>query len=69
MPGTVVAVAARSGDTVEAGQLLVTIEAMKMEHKMLSPAAGVVTIGVTKGELVSLDQIVASVSPHKGAAA
>jgi acetyl-CoA/propionyl-CoA carboxylase, biotin carboxylase, biotin carboxyl carrier protein len=69
MPGTVVAVSAESGDTVKAGQLLVTIEAMKMEHKMLSPTAGVVTIGVTKGELVSLDQIVASISPHKGAAA
>jgi acetyl-CoA/propionyl-CoA carboxylase, biotin carboxylase, biotin carboxyl carrier protein len=79
MPGTVVAVAARSGDTVHAGQLLVTIEAMKMEHKMLSPTAGVVTIGVASGELVSLDQVVASISPsdtsslgespHEGAAA
>jgi acetyl-CoA/propionyl-CoA carboxylase biotin carboxyl carrier protein len=69
MPGTVVAVAAQSGDTVEAGQLLVTIEAMKMEHKMLASTAGVVTIGVTKGELVSLDQVVASIDPHKGEAA
>ena len=69
MPGTVVAVAAKSGDTVEAGQLLVTIEAMKMEHKMLASTAGVVTIGVTEGELVSLDQVVASIDPHKGAAA
>jgi acetyl-CoA/propionyl-CoA carboxylase biotin carboxyl carrier protein len=69
MPGTVVAVAAKSGDTVEAGQLLVTIEAMKMEHKMLASTAGVVTIGVTKGELVSLDQVVASIDPHKGEAA
>ena len=69
MPGTVVAVAAKSGDTVEAGQLLVTIEAMKMEHKMLASVSGVVTIGVTQGELVSLDQVVASIDPHKGEAA
>ena len=69
MPGTVVAVSAKSGDTVEAGQLLVTIEAMKMEHKMLASISGVVTIGVTQGDLVSLDQVVASIDPHKGAAA
>jgi acetyl-CoA/propionyl-CoA carboxylase biotin carboxyl carrier protein len=69
MPGTVVAVAAKSGETVTAGQLLVTIEAMKMEHKMLSPTAGVVTIGVSTGDLVSLDQVVASIDPHEGAAA
>jgi acetyl-CoA/propionyl-CoA carboxylase biotin carboxyl carrier protein len=76
MPGTVVSVSARTGDPVEAGQLLVTIEAMKMEHKMLSPTAGVVTIGVSQGDLVSLDQVVATISPrdigddspHEGAA-
>ena len=69
MPGTVVAVAAKSGDTVEAGQLLVTIEAMKMEHKMLASTDGVVTIDVSQGDLVALDQVVARVSPHEGAAA
>jgi acetyl-CoA/propionyl-CoA carboxylase biotin carboxyl carrier protein len=68
MPGTVVAVASKSGDEVEAGQLLVTIEAMKMEHKLTSSVAGVVTIDVVQGDLVALDQIVAQVSPHEGAA-
>jgi acetyl-CoA/propionyl-CoA carboxylase biotin carboxyl carrier protein len=61
MPGTVVAVAVRSGESVTTGQLVVTIEAMKMEHKMLSPTDGVVTIDVSRGELVSLDQVVARV--------
>jgi acetyl-CoA/propionyl-CoA carboxylase biotin carboxyl carrier protein len=69
MPGTVVAVAATSGDSVEAGQLLITIEAMKMEHKMLASIPGVVTIDVTTGDLVSLDQVVASIIPHEGEAA
>jgi acetyl-CoA/propionyl-CoA carboxylase biotin carboxyl carrier protein len=69
MPGTVVAVSVRTGEAVSAGQLLVTIEAMKMEHKMLSSADGVVTIDVSQGDLVSLDQVVARVSPHEGAAA
>jgi hypothetical protein len=40
-----------------------------MEHKMLASISGVVTIGVTQGDLVSLDQVVASIDPHKGAAA
>jgi acetyl-CoA/propionyl-CoA carboxylase, biotin carboxylase, biotin carboxyl carrier protein len=61
MPGTVVAVAVKSGETVAEGQLLVTIEAMKMEHKMLASIAGVVTIDVSQGDLVSLDQVVARV--------
>jgi acetyl-CoA/propionyl-CoA carboxylase biotin carboxyl carrier protein len=69
MPGTVVAVESKSGDEVEAGQLLVTIEAMKMEHKLLASVAGVVTIDVVQGDLVSLDQVVASIRPHEGAAA
>ncbi len=67
MPGTVVAVAVRSGDSVEQGQLLVTVEAMKMEHTMLASLAGVVRIDVVPGDLVSLDQVVASISPHEGA--
>ena len=69
MPGTVVAVESASGDEVEAGQVLVTIEAMKMEHKLLASVAGVVTIDVVQGDLVALDQVVATISPHEGAAA
>jgi acetyl-CoA/propionyl-CoA carboxylase biotin carboxyl carrier protein len=63
MPGTVVAVSARTGDLVQPGQLLVTVEAMKMEHKLLAAVAGVVTIGVSPGDLVALDQVVASIVP------
>jgi acetyl-CoA/propionyl-CoA carboxylase biotin carboxyl carrier protein len=66
MPGTVVTVTAASGDTVEPGQLLLTVEAMKMEHKMLASIAGVVTIDVVPGDLVSLDQVVARINPHEG---
>jgi acetyl-CoA/propionyl-CoA carboxylase biotin carboxyl carrier protein len=69
MPGTVVAVESKTGDEVEAGQLLVTIEAMKMEHKLVSSLAGVVTIDVVQGDQVALDQIVATVRPHEGAPA
>jgi biotin carboxyl carrier protein len=57
------------GESVQAGHLLVTIEATKMEHELLASTAGVVIIGVSPGDLISLDQFVASTSPHKGAAA
>ena len=42
MPGQVVAVAVAVGDEVEAGAVLVTVEAMKMEHAITAPFAGVV---------------------------
>jgi propionyl-CoA carboxylase alpha chain len=41
------------GDEVEAGQVLVVLEAMKMEHHVRAPVAGVVTeIRVTAGDQV-----------------
>jgi propionyl-CoA carboxylase alpha chain len=43
MPGSVVRVAVNEGDTVERGQPMLWLEAMKMEHQILAPADGVVT--------------------------
>ena len=63
MPGTVVAVHAATGDAVTAGQRLVTVEAMKMEHTLLAPIDGTVTITVGDGDLVRLDAVVATVAP------
>ena len=64
MPGTVVAVSVADGDSVEAGQLLITVEAMKMEHKLLAPVAGTVTLSLRVGDLVTLDQVVAQITPR-----
>jgi acetyl-CoA/propionyl-CoA carboxylase biotin carboxyl carrier protein len=64
MPGTVVAVNAASGDTVTAGQTLLTVEAMKMEHKLVATLDGTVNITVKPADLVKLDQVVASITPH-----
>lgn len=43
MPGKVLSVAVAPGDTVAAGQLLLVLEAMKMEHSITAPYGGVVT--------------------------
>jgi acetyl-CoA/propionyl-CoA carboxylase, biotin carboxylase, biotin carboxyl carrier protein len=57
MPGTVVAVEASSGDLVEAGEVLVVIEAMKMEHTVVAPLTGTVTaVRVAVGDRVGMDE-------------
>jgi acetyl-CoA/propionyl-CoA carboxylase biotin carboxyl carrier protein len=61
MPGTVVAVAVSSGDEVDAGDTVLTVEAMKMEHRLVAPVAGRVHVRVAPGDLVRLDQVVATV--------
>ncbi|HEY9497415.1 MAG TPA: acetyl-CoA carboxylase biotin carboxylase subunit [Terrimesophilobacter sp.] len=62
MPGTVVAVPVANGETVEAGQTVLTVEAMKMEHRLTAPVAGVVQISAMPGDLVKLDQLLASIT-------
>ncbi|WP_101829811.1 biotin carboxylase N-terminal domain-containing protein [Frankia canadensis] len=64
MPGTVIALLAEPGATVAAGQPLLVVEAMKMEHPVTAPAAGVVTeVRVRVGDQVGLDQVLALVAP------
>jgi acetyl-CoA/propionyl-CoA carboxylase biotin carboxyl carrier protein len=61
MPGTVVSVAVNDGDPVTAGQVLVSVEAMKMEHQLVAEVAGTVHISVTTGDLVKANQLVATI--------
>ncbi|WP_258060121.1 biotin carboxylase N-terminal domain-containing protein [Arthrobacter sp. ZGTC212] len=63
MPGTVVAVAVADGDRVTAGQPLLSVEAMKMEHQLVAPAGGVVSLNLRPGDLVKADQVLAVVTP------
>lgn len=42
MPGKIVTVAVNDGDEVKAGQVLVILEAMKMQNEIVAPAAGTV---------------------------
>ena len=62
MPGSVVRVHAAPGDAVEAGDPLVTLEAMKMEHVVVATAAGrVAEVGVESGGQVARGDVLAIV--------
>ena len=64
MPGTVVAVAVADGARVTAGQPLLSVEAMKMEHQLTAPVAGTVSLNLRPGDLVKADQVLAVVTPE-----
>ena len=55
MPGTVLQVPAKVGQRVREGQHLMTLEAMKMEHKVVAPKAGEITkVNYSEGERVDM---------------
>ncbi|MDX3576262.1 MULTISPECIES: acetyl/propionyl/methylcrotonyl-CoA carboxylase subunit alpha [unclassified Streptomyces] len=70
MPGTVTVVKVAVGDEVAAGQSLLVVEAMKMEHVISAPHAGTVAeLDVSPGSTVAMDQVLAVIAPTAGAAA
>ncbi len=62
MPGAVVAVGVQNGQPVEAGAVVVAVEAMKMEHSLRSPVAGVVELLVMVGDQVKVGQPLARIN-------
>ena len=53
MPGTILAVNVAVGDTVKRGQVLMILEAMKMENEIMCPCDGkVLSVSVSKGATV-----------------
>ncbi|KUN28176.1 acetyl/propionyl-CoA carboxylase subuit alpha [Streptomyces antibioticus] len=64
MPGTVTVVKVAVGDEVAAGQSLLVVEAMKMEHVVSAPHAGTVAeLDVKPGTTVAMDQVLAVITP------
>jgi acyl-CoA carboxylase subunit alpha len=62
MPGTVVKVAVAEGDEVEAGDVVLVLEAMKMQHTITAPSAGrVATLNVQSGIQVAAGEVLAVV--------
>jgi biotin carboxyl carrier protein len=63
MPGKVVRVLVRAGDTVETGQGLLVVEAMKMQNEIRSPKGGTVErLNVKEGQPVNAGEVLCIVS-------
>ena len=61
MPGAVVAVGVEDGAAVTSGTVVVTVEAMKMEHALSAPVDGVVEVLVAVGDQVKVGQPLARI--------
>ena len=60
MPGTVLEVKAAVGQSMKAGEIIIVIEAMKMENEIVSPQDGVIdAIPVKKGDAIDTDAVLA----------
>ncbi len=65
MPGTIVAVKAKIGDKVKAGDGVLVIEAMKMENEIQASTTGtVVAVHVSKGDSVTPDESLLEIQPE-----
>jgi len=62
MPGTILSVSKNVGDSVASGEVIMILEAMKMENEIVAPAAGTIKqLLVQKGSTVETDAVLAIV--------
>ncbi|HEY5289174.1 MAG TPA: biotin carboxylase N-terminal domain-containing protein [Caulobacteraceae bacterium] len=65
MPGRIVSIGRRLGETVKLGDVLLTLEAMKMEHALKAPFDGKVTeLNVAEGDQVGENAVLARLTPE-----
>ena len=64
MPGAVVAIGVSDGAAVEVGDIVVAVEAMKMEHALRSPVAGSAHVLVALGDQVKVGQPLARITAN-----
>lgn len=62
MPGNILAVNVSAGQTVKSGDVLMILEAMKMENEIMAPKAGKVTsVSVAKGSTVATGDVLCTI--------
>lgn len=62
MPGTILDIKVNIGDSVSANQVVIVLEAMKMENEIVTPSAGKVSsINVSKGDTVNSGDILVTI--------
>jgi biotin carboxyl carrier protein len=65
MPGRIVAVRVKPGDRVARGDLLLTLEAMKMQNEFIAPSAGrVLTVRAVAGRLAAPGEVLVEIEPE-----
>ncbi len=62
MPGTILDIRVANGVAVKKGDILMILEAMKMENEILAPCDGVVTISVAKGASVGSGDLLCTIA-------
>ena len=63
MPGTIVKVNVSAGQAVKKGEILIVLEALKMENEIVAPRDGTVTsVTVAKGSAVKTDDVLATLA-------
>ncbi|MFH1754336.1 MAG: biotin/lipoyl-containing protein [Candidatus Latescibacterota bacterium] len=66
MPGNIIAVHVKEGDTVEADQAVVVIESMKMQNEITAPVEGEVKkVNCSVGDQVSFGEVLVEISPKE----
>lgn len=57
MPGNIIDVKVKVGDVIKKGQVLLVLEAMKMENELVAPHDGqVLSVSATKGSMVNVSE-------------
>ena len=63
MPGTILAVNVKAGQAVKKGDVLIMLEAMKMENEIMAPVDGTVSaVNVTKGQSVQSGDVLVTLA-------
>ena len=61
LPGTIIKIMVEEGQAVEAGQLLLIHEAMKMQNRVVAPISGVVELNVKEGDKITKNHLMVKI--------